>query len=201
MDCTSVCLASRHSRICEPLEDSLDGEQLRSPGHFHPLALSPSQSLGFYHSAAVAFPLWSIRSLTVSLKLPQKLPIQFGVCYRSATKTSLLYLHLTTVTSSNKPTHVHDLACSSESQGCGKEMATFSLWPITAAHVTCSRLVFRDQWQLLSHGGGRRDWAELPWNRDEQFVLFYTQQVCGDEYFIPKLIIPIIHVSLQYNVE
>ena len=91
-------LSRRHSRISEPREDSLDGEQLRSLGHFHRLALSPSQSLCVYHSAAVAFRLLSIRSITVLLQVPQKLLIQFGACHTYATKTALLYLHLAAFT-------------------------------------------------------------------------------------------------------
>lgn len=72
----------------------------------------------FFCSADVAFRLLSVRSLTVSLKLSQKLLIQFGVCYTYATKTALLYLCLTTVTSSKKGTDVHGLAWSLECQGC-----------------------------------------------------------------------------------
>lgn len=131
---SKTCLSSRHSRISEPGEDSLDGEQLRSLGHFHPLALSHSQSLCFYHSAAVAFSLLSVRSLTVSLKLSQKLLIQFGVCYTYATKTSFLYHCLTTVTSSKKSTDVHGLPCSSEWQGCEKKWPPSRFFSIPAAH-------------------------------------------------------------------
>lgn len=129
-------LSSRHSHISEPRKDSLDGEQLRSLGRFHPLALSPSQSLCFYHSAAVAFRLLSVRSLTVSLKSSQKLLIQFGVCYTYATKTALLYLHLTTVTSSNKSTDVHGLACSSGSQGRKKKKKNGHL--LDLIHHSCT---------------------------------------------------------------
>lgn len=112
-------LSTRHSCISEPQEDSLDGEQ-----HFHPLALSLSQSLCFDHSEAVGFRLLSIRRLTVSLKLSHKLLVQFGVCYTYSTKTALSYLHLTTVTSFNNSTDVHGQACSSESRGCEKKK-----WP------------------------------------------------------------------------
>lgn len=129
-------LSTRHSCISEPQEDSLDGEQLRSLRHFHPLALSLSQSLCFDHSEAVGFRLLSVRRLTVSLKLSHKLLVQFGVCYTYSTKTALSYLHLTTVTSFNNSTDVHGQACSSESRGCEKKMATFSTWSIAAAHFT-----------------------------------------------------------------
>lgn len=100
------CLSSRHSRVSEPREGSLDGEQLPSLGLFHPLALSPPPSRCLHHSAAAALTLWSFNSLVKIVT--EKLPIQSGACCTS--KAALLYLHLATVTSSNKSTDMSGLA-------------------------------------------------------------------------------------------